>query len=97
MWPGGSAAAVDRHQAFAEWAKNSGDDPVDVIIGDWMCEANMTSAAGRKFTGKSSYLPQSTNRPRSNAPSSSANGRIEKNKHFQFCPHAASRLLDMVD
>lgn len=45
---GASGAVSDRRDAFREMSQNYPNDPVDVIIGDWMSEANMTVAAGRK-------------------------------------------------
>ena len=45
---GASGAVSDRRDAFRELSQNYPNDPVDVIIGDWMSEANMTVAAGRK-------------------------------------------------
>ncbi|KAL5315562.1 hypothetical protein ACEPPN_016430 [Leptodophora sp. 'Broadleaf-Isolate-01'] len=42
---GASGSASDRRHAFASLAANYPSDPVDVIIGDWMSEANMTSLA----------------------------------------------------
>ncbi len=45
---GASGAVSDRRDAFRELSQNYPYDPVDVIIGDWMSEANMTVAAGRK-------------------------------------------------
>ncbi|KAK0117711.1 hypothetical protein ONS95_012040 [Cadophora gregata] len=40
---GASGSASDRRHAFASLAANHPSDPIDVIIGDWMSEANMTS------------------------------------------------------
>ncbi|KJX93837.1 DUF1446 domain-containing protein [Zymoseptoria brevis] len=40
---GASGSASDRRHAIAMFAKNHPNDPIDVIIGDWMSEANMTS------------------------------------------------------
>jgi Acyclic terpene utilisation family protein AtuA len=51
-FPGASGSATDRRKAMAMFAHNYPNDPVDVIIGDWMSEANMTSAAGRKTDSK---------------------------------------------
>ncbi|KAF2646477.1 DUF1446-domain-containing protein [Massarina eburnea CBS 473.64] len=45
---GASGAATDRRDAFRSLAHNYPIDPVDVIVGDWMSEANMTYGAGRK-------------------------------------------------
>lgn len=46
--PGASGSASDRRHAFAKFAANHPTDPVDLIMGDWMSEANMTSLAARK-------------------------------------------------
>ncbi len=43
---GCSGAATDRRLAMAELAANAPNDPIDVIIGDWMSEFNMTARAG---------------------------------------------------
>lgn len=45
---GASGAASDRRHAMASFARNFPSDPVDVIINDYMSEANMTTQAGRK-------------------------------------------------
>lgn len=45
---GCSGAATDRRHALAHLAANHPTDPVDVITGDWMSEANMTSRAALK-------------------------------------------------
>jgi hypothetical protein len=51
LTPGASGAASDRRTGFAQFASAYPDDPVDVIIGDFMSEANMTSLAARKVEG----------------------------------------------
>ncbi|KAF2094597.1 DUF1446-domain-containing protein [Rhizodiscina lignyota] len=43
---GCSGAATDRRLAMAQLAANAPNDPIDVIIGDWMSEFNMTARAG---------------------------------------------------
>lgn len=48
MSPGASGSASDRRHAIAEFARNYPLDPVDVIIADFMSEANMVVAAGRR-------------------------------------------------
>ena len=46
---GASGSASDRRHAMAAFAKAYPQDPVDVIISDYMSEGNMTSAAMRKI------------------------------------------------
>jgi hypothetical protein len=41
----------DSRHAFKTFAENRLSDPIDVIIGDWMSEANMTVLAGKKADG----------------------------------------------
>ncbi|KAL3454377.1 DUF1446-domain-containing protein [Aspergillus insuetus] len=51
QWAGyisASGSASDRRHAIAEFARNYPQDPVDVIIADFMSEANMVVAAGRR-------------------------------------------------
>ncbi|KAJ7122028.1 DUF1446 domain protein [Mycena crocata] len=48
---GASGAASDRRTGFAQVASACTDDPVDVIIGDFMSEANMTTLAAKKVEG----------------------------------------------
>ncbi|KAL2822948.1 hypothetical protein BJX63DRAFT_417352 [Aspergillus granulosus] len=50
QWAGrrASGSASDRRHAIAEFARNYPHDPVDVIIADFMSEANMVAAAGRR-------------------------------------------------
>ncbi|KAJ7646561.1 hypothetical protein FB45DRAFT_821037 [Roridomyces roridus] len=48
---GASGSASDRRVAFAQLASGYPDEPVDVLIGDFMSEANMTSLAARKAQG----------------------------------------------
>ncbi|KAH9206871.1 hypothetical protein DL95DRAFT_429387 [Leptodontidium sp. 2 PMI_412] len=55
---GASGSASDRRHAFASLAANYPSDPVDVIVGDWMSEANMTSLAVKSIntnTGDVAY------------------------------------------
>lgn len=55
---GCSGAATDRRAAMAHLAKNHPTDPVDVIIGDWMSEFNMTTRAAMKSEqGGDAYEP----------------------------------------
>lgn len=55
---GCSGAATDRRAALAQLAKNHPNDPVDVIIGDWMSEFNMTTRAAMKSDqGGDAYEP----------------------------------------
>ncbi|KUJ20437.1 DUF1446 domain-containing protein [Mollisia scopiformis] len=42
---GASGSASDRRHAIAAFAANYPSDPVDVIIGDWLSEANMAALA----------------------------------------------------
>ncbi|KXL46451.1 hypothetical protein M433DRAFT_88046 [Acidomyces richmondensis BFW] len=46
---GCSGAATDRRHAMKMLASNYPNDPVDVIMGDWMSEANMTSRSISKI------------------------------------------------
>ncbi|RFU29291.1 hypothetical protein B7463_g7042, partial [Scytalidium lignicola] len=46
-----SGSSSDRRSALINLATNYPYDPVDVIIGDWLSEANMTKSAGRLKTG----------------------------------------------
>jgi len=48
---GASGSTSDRRHAFITFAENHPSDPIDVIIGDWMSEANMTVLAGKKADG----------------------------------------------
>lgn len=54
-----SGAGSDRRFAMARLAANYEKDPVDVLIGDWLSEGNMTTSAGR-FAGKTSISRSST-------------------------------------
>ncbi|KAK5117289.1 hypothetical protein LTR62_005906 [Meristemomyces frigidus] len=55
---GCSGAATDRRHAMAMLAANCPNDPIDVITGDWMSEANMTSRATLKISeGGDAYEP----------------------------------------
>ncbi|KAE9994090.1 hypothetical protein EG327_001488 [Venturia inaequalis] len=56
---GCSGSASDRRHAMLSFASNYPNDPVDVIVGDWMSEANMTSRGGSKFdtVGEAAYEP----------------------------------------
>lgn len=51
MISGCSGAATDRRHAMALLASNCPTDPIDVIMGDWMSEANMTARAAMKTDG----------------------------------------------
>ena len=57
---GCSGAATDRRHAMAMIAANYPNDPVDVLMGDWMSEANMTSRAALKTGGADSPVPPHT-------------------------------------
>ncbi|KAI9930605.1 hypothetical protein ASPWEDRAFT_27121 [Aspergillus wentii DTO 134E9] len=50
---GASGSSADRRHAMAEFARNHPQDPVDVIIADFMSEANMVTAAGRRVDQQS--------------------------------------------
>ncbi|KAJ7354529.1 hypothetical protein DFH08DRAFT_46518 [Mycena albidolilacea] len=52
---GASGAASDRREGFAQLASAYPDDPVDVLIGDFMSEGNMAALAARKAQGVSAY------------------------------------------
>ncbi|KAI7480961.1 DUF1446-domain-containing protein [Hortaea werneckii] len=56
---GCSGAATDRRHAMAMLAANCPNDPIDVIMGDWMSEGNMTSRAALKTGegGEAAYEP----------------------------------------
>ena len=45
---GASGSASDRRHAILSLARNYESDPVDLIIGDWMSEGNMTARAWAK-------------------------------------------------
>ncbi|KAL4797980.1 hypothetical protein BDV19DRAFT_397278 [Aspergillus venezuelensis] len=49
QWAGASGSASDRRHAIADFASNYPIDPVDVIIADFMSEANMAVGAGRRI------------------------------------------------
>ncbi|KAF2145784.1 uncharacterized protein K452DRAFT_356161 [Aplosporella prunicola CBS 121167] len=49
--PGISGSGLDRRDAMYAVAANCPDDPVDVIIGDWLSEANMTLRGAAKIAG----------------------------------------------
>lgn len=46
---GVSGSGSDRRFAMKRLANNCDHDPIDVIMGDWLSEANMTTSAGRMF------------------------------------------------
>ncbi|CAK5265498.1 unnamed protein product [Mycena citricolor] len=48
---GGSGSTVDRRSGFAKIAAAFPNDPVDVIIGDFMSEGNMTTMAAKRAGG----------------------------------------------
>ncbi|KAI9667792.1 MAG: hypothetical protein M1821_000611 [Bathelium mastoideum] len=55
---GCSGAATDRRDAMRALTFNCLSDPIDVIIGDWMSEANMTARAALKTdNGGEAYEP----------------------------------------
>ncbi|KAF7359032.1 hypothetical protein MSAN_01243900 [Mycena sanguinolenta] len=52
---GASGSASDRREGFAQLASAYPNDPVDVIIGDFMSEGNMVWMAARKAEGATGY------------------------------------------
>ncbi|EEH18551.1 hypothetical protein PABG_07611 [Paracoccidioides brasiliensis Pb03] len=48
---GASGSASDRRHAMATFARNHPQDPIDVIISDYMSEYNMATAAGKRVDG----------------------------------------------
>jgi len=55
-YTGASGSASDRRHAMAAFAKAYPTDPVDVIISDYMSEANMVIAAARKVDSSNAAL-----------------------------------------
>ncbi|KAJ4367711.1 hypothetical protein N0V86_009832 [Didymella sp. IMI 355093] len=49
---GCSGSTTDRRNAMALLASNHENDPIDVLVGDWMSEANMTARANVKLNGQ---------------------------------------------
>ncbi|KAF3046771.1 hypothetical protein E8E11_008017 [Didymella keratinophila] len=49
---GCSGSTTDRRDAMALLAANHANDPIDVLVGDWMSEANMTARANVKLNGQ---------------------------------------------
>jgi hypothetical protein len=49
---GCSGCAADRRNAMELLASKCSVDPIDVIVGDWMSESNMTARANTKFNGQ---------------------------------------------
>ena len=61
---GCSGAATDRRDAMRALAANCANDQIDVIMGDWMSEANMTSRGASKFDQTApTFTPQNTQAP----------------------------------
>ncbi|KGQ01326.1 hypothetical protein PAAG_12007 [Paracoccidioides lutzii Pb01] len=55
---GASGSASDRRHAMATFARNHPQDPIDVIISDYMSEYNMATAAGKRVdSGGDSKIP----------------------------------------
>lgn len=48
---GSSGSAQDRRRLLAAAVKNHKNDPFDVLVGDWMSEANMTFNATKNHKG----------------------------------------------
>ncbi|KAL4928649.1 DUF1446-domain-containing protein [Aspergillus undulatus] len=72
-----SGSASDRRHAITEFARNYPQDPVDVIIADFMSEANMVVAAGRRVN-------QDHTRSKSNATLSSDETNIAPGYELSF-------------
>lgn len=53
---GCSGSTTDRRNAMALLASNYENDPIDVLVGDWMSEANMTARANVKLNGMNAVL-----------------------------------------
>ncbi|KAL4946769.1 hypothetical protein BDV06DRAFT_208420 [Aspergillus oleicola] len=64
---GASGSASDRRHAIADFTRNYPQDPVDVIIADFMSEANMAVGAGRRIdrehTQSKSSIDESSTAP----------------------------------
>ncbi|EAW06813.1 acyclic terpene utilization AtuA family protein [Aspergillus clavatus NRRL 1] len=56
---GASGSVSDRRHAIAEFAHNYPQDPVDVIVADFMSEANMATGAARKVGREREHAPDS--------------------------------------
>jgi hypothetical protein len=52
---GCSGSTTDRRNAMALLASNYENDPIDVLVGDWMSEGNMTGRANAKANGTYSF------------------------------------------
>jgi hypothetical protein len=48
---GCSGSTTDRRNAMTLLASNYESDPIDVLVGDWMSEGNMTGRANAKANG----------------------------------------------
>jgi hypothetical protein len=48
---GCSGSTTDRRNAMTLLASNYENDPIDVLVGDWMSEGNMTGRAHAKVNG----------------------------------------------
>lgn len=60
---GASGSASDRRHALASFAKAYPQDPVDVVINDYMSEANMVTAAARKVDSSAAFGSYSGSEP----------------------------------
>ena len=58
---GCSGSTTDRRNAMTLLASNYEDDPIDVLVGDWMSEGNMTGRANAKANGMYSLETSSSN------------------------------------
>ncbi|KAA8651275.1 hypothetical protein EYZ11_009192 [Aspergillus tanneri] len=64
---GASGSASDRRHAIAEFARNYPLDPVDVVIADFLSEANMVTGAARRV-GQGTQNPGPQGIPTANLP-----------------------------
>jgi hypothetical protein len=51
VYLGCSGSTTDRRNAMTLLASNYEHDPIDVLVGDWMSEGNMTGRANAKTNG----------------------------------------------
>lgn len=58
--PGCSGSTIDRRDAMTLLASHYENDPIDVLVGDWMSEGNMTTRAGAKTSGWSALASERT-------------------------------------
>jgi hypothetical protein len=53
---GCSGSVQDRRRLLEAAVKNYENDPFDVIVGDWMSEANMTFNSAKHYKGETRML-----------------------------------------